>query len=318
MRLRKLLKGSKHRLAFLLYLKRTLMNIQERVQELFNRFNVNLTVSEERTEMAEATLENGTVIYTDAESFEEGAEAYIINDEGEQIALPPGDYELADGAVLSIVEGGKIGGVKSAEGKGEGKGGDGKGVSPKKVTKPEAPAAKAPADGGTKDGGTKTPTKDPAPIKKSAQTPTEMEETKEEFVDSPVTREMVEEMIREAIASLMSDTEEEEEMESQKEADKEEMSLVDPEAPSAAPEAVEEPKKAPKKAKKEEAPAEKDEFSLMKAELEALRTELASVQKQAATKGLPRMAPTPKVEQIDLKSLTTEERVRALAKQFSK
>ncbi len=315
MRLRKLLKGSKHRLAFLLYLKRTFMNIQERVQELFNRFNVNLTVSEERTDMAEATLENGTVIYTDAESFEEGAEAYIINDEGEQIALPPGDYELADGAVLSIVEGGKIGGVKPSEGKGEGKGGDGKGVSPKKVTKPEAPAAEAPAAPPAK---VKPPPKDPAPIKKSAQTPTEMEETKEEFVDSPVTREMVEEMIREAIASLMSDTEEEEEMESPKEADKEEMSLVDPEAPSAAPEAVEEPKKAPKKAKKEEAPAEKDEFSLMKAELEALRTELASVQKQAATKGLPRMAPTPKVEQIDLKSLTTEERVRALAKQFSK
>ena len=54
------------------------MTIQERVQEVFNRFNVNLTVSEEkRTEMAEATLENGTVIYTDAEQFAEGVEAYI-------------------------------------------------------------------------------------------------------------------------------------------------------------------------------------------------------------------------------------------------
>ena len=301
------------------------MNIQERVQELFNRFNVNLTVTEERTEMAEATLENGTVIYTDSDSFEEGAEAYIINDEGERIGLPPGDYELQDGAVLSIVEGGKIGAVKPAgDGKGEGDGkggakGPGKGISPKGISKPEndgegGGTPGTPGKGGDAQPGKGTP---PKKVKKSAQTPTEMEENKEEFVDSPVTREMVNEMIREAIAEMMGDAEKEEDMTEEKEGDKEEMSLVDPEAPRVAPEAVEEPKKAPKKTKKEEAP-KKDEFSLMKEELETLRTELATIKKQAAAKGLPRMTPTPKVEQIDLKSLTTEERVRALAKQFSK
>ena len=80
------------------------MTIQERVQEVFNRFNVNLTVSEDKsTELAEAALENGTVIYTDAEAFEEGAEAYIINDEGERIALPPGDYPLAEPTIQSSI-----------------------------------------------------------------------------------------------------------------------------------------------------------------------------------------------------------------------
>lgn len=290
------------------------MTLKERVQDLFNRFNVDLAV-EARTEMAEATLENGTVIYTDAEGFDEGAEAYIINDEGEQIALPPGDYELADGAILSIVEGGKIGSVTPAEAKGgEGKGAK-KGVSPKGVSKPEAPAAKAPADGGTKDGGTTTPTKDPAPIKKSAQTPTEMEETKEEFVDSPVTRAMVEEMIREAIANMMGD--QEEEMMNPEEEDKEEMSAVDPEASSEAPAPVEEPKKESKKAAKETKP-EKEELSAVKEELEALKMELAEVQKQAASRGVQRMAPSQPAEPLDLTNMTTAERVRALANKFSK
>ena len=36
-------------------------------------------------DLAEAALENGAVIYTDADDFAEGEEAYIINDEGERI-----------------------------------------------------------------------------------------------------------------------------------------------------------------------------------------------------------------------------------------
>jgi hypothetical protein len=85
------------------------MTITERVQEVFNKFNVKLTVTEEpRTEMAEAALDNGTVVYTDAEAFAEGVEAYIINDEGEKIPLPPGDYALEDGRTLVIGEGGIV------------------------------------------------------------------------------------------------------------------------------------------------------------------------------------------------------------------
>ena len=92
------------------------MTITERVQEVFNKFNVKLTVTEEpRTEMAEAALDNGTVVYTDAEAFAEGVEAYIINDEGEKIPLPPGDYQLEDGRTLVIGEGGIVSSIGQAE-----------------------------------------------------------------------------------------------------------------------------------------------------------------------------------------------------------
>ena len=91
------------------------MNIQQRVQDILNRFDVNLTVTEEKsTELAEVTLENGTVVYTDDE-FVVGAEAYIINDEGERISVPAGDYELNDGRLLVIGEGGAIEEIKGAE-----------------------------------------------------------------------------------------------------------------------------------------------------------------------------------------------------------
>jgi hypothetical protein len=93
------------------------MTIKERVQEVFNRFNVNLTAEEVlRVDMAEAALENGTVIYTDGEDFAEGEEAYIINDEGERIPLPPGDYTLADGGVISIGDLGKVNKVTKPQG----------------------------------------------------------------------------------------------------------------------------------------------------------------------------------------------------------
>jgi len=243
------------------------MNIQERVQELFNRFNVNLTVTEDKQEMAEAVLDNGTVIYTDAEGFNEGAEAYIINDEGERIPLPAGSYELQGGGVLNIGENGMVEGVDEAE-------------AVEEVVEETEP-----------------------------QPQTAMETQEQEFDDTPVTREVVAQMIREALAEMMEPGEEKE--------DKEEMSLVDPEAPSTAPEPVEEPKKASKKAQEKEAPA-KEELSAVKEELEAVRMALESLKKEAASKGVQRMAPTKKVEPIDLKSLTTQERVRALANQFSK
>lgn len=82
------------------------MSISKRVQDVFNRFNVNLTV--DRTDLTEAALDNGTVIYTDADAFAEGVEVYIINDEGERIPLPPGDYTMADGSVLSVGDGGVV------------------------------------------------------------------------------------------------------------------------------------------------------------------------------------------------------------------
>lgn len=61
---------------------------------------------------AQMNLENGTVL--EAEAFEAGNEVFIINEE-DRIALPVGEYTLADGNVLYIAEEGVIGEIKSAE-----------------------------------------------------------------------------------------------------------------------------------------------------------------------------------------------------------
>ena len=223
------------------------MTIQERVQEVFNRFNVNLTVSEEkRTEMAEATLENGTVIYTDAEQFAEGVEAYIINDEGENIPLPPGDYTLADGGVIVVGDGGVVTSVGEATEE----------VVEEVVEEVEA-------------------SEETQEVEASEET----EEVQAEETPSYVTKAEVEEMIAAAFEALNKD-------------DKEEMSADTPE---------------PKK--------EEDAVAV---ELAAVKAELEAIQKKAAEAGLKHQAPTTKREPLDLKNLSTQERVSALLNQFSK
>ena len=231
------------------------MTIQERVQEVFNRFNVKLTVSEDKsTELAEAALENGTVIYTDAEAFEEGAEAYIINDEGERIALPPGDYPLAEGGTIVVGEGGVITSVGQAE----------------EVVE-EVQASEEVTE----------------EVEASEEVSEETEEVQAEEEPSYVTKAEVAEMIQAALESLNKD-------------DKEEMSAVNPEAPKA--EKVEE---------KEEV---EDEVAV---ELAAVKAELEAIKKQAAEAGLKHQAPTQKSEPLNLKNLSTQERVSALLQNFS-
>tara|TARA_R110002126_G_scaffold33246_1_gene104117 strand:+ start:817 stop:1458 length:642 start_codon:yes stop_codon:yes gene_type:complete len=92
------------------------MTLQKRINELFSKFNLSLETIQKSELKAEATLENGTVIHTDAESFEEGALVYVLNEEGEKIPLPEGDYTMADGSVISIAESGV---VSKSEGSGE-------------------------------------------------------------------------------------------------------------------------------------------------------------------------------------------------------
>jgi regulator of replication initiation timing len=58
------------------------------------------------------SLDNGTVL--EAEAFEVGNEVFIVNEE-DRIALPVGEYTLADGNVLYVAEEGIISEVKSAE-----------------------------------------------------------------------------------------------------------------------------------------------------------------------------------------------------------
>jgi|TARA_Y100000015_G_scaffold16970_1_gene16320 hypothetical protein len=206
------------------------MNIQQRVQDILNRFDVNLTVTEEKgTELAEVTLENGTVVYTDDE-FAVGAEAYIINDEGERISVPAGDYELADGRLMVVAEGGAIEEIKAAE-------------------EPEAEEANEDRVEQSAD----EPEATEEATEEEAEVEVEVEvEMEDEDEDKPsyVTRAEVEEMIKAAFEAL-------------KEEDKEDMSDVNPEAPKEEPKAEEAPEADPVA---EELAAVKAELSDMKEE----------------------------------------------------
>jgi hypothetical protein len=55
----------------------------------------------QEVELAQATLENGTVI--ESETFEVGSEVFIVTDD-EKVALPVGEYTLEDGEQLVIEE----------------------------------------------------------------------------------------------------------------------------------------------------------------------------------------------------------------------
>ena len=223
--------------------KRTPMNIQQRVQDILNRFDVNLTVTEEKsTELAEVTLENGTVVYTDDE-FAAGAEAYIINDEGERISVPAGDYELADGRLMVVGEGGAIEEIKGAE---------------------------EPAE---------EPVAEEARVEQSADEPEATEEASEEATEeleveveiemedededkkkpTYVTRAEVEDMIKAAFEALKD------------EEDKEEMSDVNPEAPKEEPKTEEAP----------EADPVAEELAAVKAELSEMKDEAVPMLKHA-------------------------------------
>jgi len=66
----------------------------------------------EKVELAQAKLENGTVL--EAEAFEAGQEIFIVT-EDERVALPVGEYEMEDGKILIVAEEGLIGEIKDAE-----------------------------------------------------------------------------------------------------------------------------------------------------------------------------------------------------------
>jgi uncharacterized protein GlcG (DUF336 family) len=79
------------------------MNIQERVSALFSKYSAML--SEEKVALATATLEGGQIIQTEAEEWAVGVPVFVVNDEGEQIPLPDGDYTLEDGTTFTVAEG---------------------------------------------------------------------------------------------------------------------------------------------------------------------------------------------------------------------
>ena len=83
--------------------------IKTLVNEIFAKYNVELAAEEPKaevkTELATATLKDGTVIQSDSETWEVGVNAYVVNEDGEKVAVPTGEYELEDGRILVIIEG---------------------------------------------------------------------------------------------------------------------------------------------------------------------------------------------------------------------
>lgn len=69
------------------------------------------SVEEVKVELAQVSLEDGTVL--EAEAFEAGQDVFIVN-EDERIALPVGEYLMADGMVLTVVEEGVIDSIDEA------------------------------------------------------------------------------------------------------------------------------------------------------------------------------------------------------------
>lgn len=95
------------------------MTLKERISDIFEKYSVELAVEEkEETKevalMATAVLESGQEIMTDADAFAVGVSAFVVNDEGERIPLPDGDYKLQDGSLLVVAEG-AVAEVKEAE-----------------------------------------------------------------------------------------------------------------------------------------------------------------------------------------------------------
>ena len=87
------------------------MKPMEMLNQIKSVLGVELS-TEEKIELAQAKLENGTVL--EAESFESGQEVFILTDD-EKVALPIGEYEMEDGKILVIAEDGIISEIKEGE-----------------------------------------------------------------------------------------------------------------------------------------------------------------------------------------------------------
>jgi uncharacterized small protein (DUF1192 family) len=262
------------------------MTLSERINDLFNKFDVNLKTEEIEVNLeAQAVLENGTIIYTDAASFEEGAEVYIINEEGEKIPLPEGDYELDDGSKMSIGEGGKVSKAPRRGGEGEGEGESGEGGD------------SGIGDGGTPPKGGKAPKSDPpakTPPPKKKKSAQEKLAEEADVADWEGMEKRIKNL-EDGIADLKARLDEKSE-------------VID----------AEEVEAGEKEEEKVEYSAQ-TELEELKAQLEAQSTEITELKSQAASEGVKRVTPTaPKTEAVDLTKLSTEERIKALFNQFNK
>lgn len=86
--------------------------VEEVKAEVAEELSTEEVTEETKVELAQETLENGTVL--EAEEFAAGQEVFIITEE-DKIALPVGEYEMADGRILVIEDEGIIADIKTEE-----------------------------------------------------------------------------------------------------------------------------------------------------------------------------------------------------------
>jgi 6-phosphofructokinase len=97
------------------------MKPSEMLNQIKNVLGIELSAeveaqAEVKVELAQMTLENGTVI--EAEEFAPEFEVFIVTEE-ERIALPVGEYLLEEGRILVVEEEGIIKEIKSEESEGD-------------------------------------------------------------------------------------------------------------------------------------------------------------------------------------------------------
>ena len=81
------------------------MKATDMINKVKEVLGVELEEQAQEVKLAQATLENGTVI--ESEDFAVGSEVFIVT-EDEKVALPVGEYTLEDGEMLSVEEEGVI------------------------------------------------------------------------------------------------------------------------------------------------------------------------------------------------------------------
>ena len=96
----------------LYYTKKIVMNLKEKINELFAKHNISLTAEEAKVEevvevkqMAEAILEDGTSIYTDSDAWAVEVRVFGKDADGNEVALADGEYKLADGTTITVMGG---------------------------------------------------------------------------------------------------------------------------------------------------------------------------------------------------------------------
>ena len=88
------------------------MKPTEMLKEIKSLLGIELSAEEIKVELAQMTLENGTIL--EAEEFAPEMEVFIVTEE-DKIALPVGEYALEDGRILKVEEEGIIADIMAQE-----------------------------------------------------------------------------------------------------------------------------------------------------------------------------------------------------------